>query len=90
MIIKKVSDLKIHKLTQSQYDRELENGNIDENAIYLTPNEVLEIENGGTGATSVDGVLSNLNIGALSDLKTNAKTIVGAINEIYDLLNKKI
>lgn len=29
--------LKIHKLTQEQYDRELEAGRIDANAIYLTP-----------------------------------------------------
>ena len=29
--------LKIHKLTQEQYDQELANGNIDENALYLTP-----------------------------------------------------
>lgn len=34
-----VSTLKIHKLTQAQYDRELANGTIDENAIYLTPDE---------------------------------------------------
>lgn len=32
-----LSILNIHKLTQEQYNRELENGNIDENAIYLTP-----------------------------------------------------
>lgn len=32
-----VSTLKIHNLTQAQYDRELANGNIDENALYLTP-----------------------------------------------------
>lgn len=34
-----VSALKIHKLTQAQYDRELAAGNIDENALYLTPDE---------------------------------------------------
>ena len=32
--------LKIHKLTQAQYDRELANGSIDENALYLTPEEI--------------------------------------------------
>ena len=37
MIKTNVSTLHIHKLTQAQYDRELANGNIDENAIYLTP-----------------------------------------------------
>lgn len=34
-----LSALKIHKLTQEQYDRELAAGNIDENALYLTPDE---------------------------------------------------
>lgn len=34
-----LSTLKIHKLTQEQYDRELAAGNIDENAIYLTPDK---------------------------------------------------
>lgn len=32
-----LSTLKIHKLSQAQYERELAAGNIDENAIYLTP-----------------------------------------------------
>lgn len=32
-----LSTLKIHKLTQAQYDRELEAGRIDSNAFYLTP-----------------------------------------------------
>lgn len=37
MITNNISTLKIHKLTQDQYDRELEAGRIDENALYLTP-----------------------------------------------------
>ena len=39
MITNNLSTLKIHKLTQAQYDREVANGTIDENAIYLTPDE---------------------------------------------------
>jgi hypothetical protein len=38
-----LSTLKIHKLTQEQYDRELEAGRIDENAIYLTPDEGIDL-----------------------------------------------
>ena len=34
--------LQIHKLTQDQYDRAVENGNIDENALYLTPEEIIQ------------------------------------------------
>lgn len=56
MIKQNLPNLKIHKLTQAQYDRELEAGNIDENALYLTPDDgkddVISIEDGGTGATT--------------------------------------
>ena len=43
MIVENISTLKIHKLTQEQYDRELAAGNIDENAIYLTPDEGVDL-----------------------------------------------
>jgi hypothetical protein len=39
LITENLSTLKIHKLTQSQYDRELAAGRIDKDAIYLTPYE---------------------------------------------------
>ena len=35
--------LKIHKLSQAQYDRELAAGNIDETALYLTPDEPVDM-----------------------------------------------
>ena len=37
MITENVSTLKIHKLTQEQYNTALAAGNLDENALYLTP-----------------------------------------------------
>ncbi len=43
LITENLSTLKIHKLTQEQYDRELAAGNIDENAIYLTPDAEEEV-----------------------------------------------
>lgn len=39
MITKNLSTLKINKLTQAQYERELAAGNIDEDALYLTPDD---------------------------------------------------
>ena len=42
MITENVSTLKIHKLTQEQYDTALAAGNLDENALYLTPNSQAE------------------------------------------------
>lgn len=44
MTTENLSTLKIHKLTQEQYDRELAAGRIDENAIYLTPDEDYDID----------------------------------------------
>lgn len=43
-----LSALKIHKLTEAQYLRELEAGNIDENALYLTPDEEYNLSNYAT------------------------------------------
>jgi hypothetical protein len=37
LITENLSTLRIHKLTKEQYDRELAAGRIDENALYLTP-----------------------------------------------------
>ena len=42
MIIENLSTLKINRLTQEQYDRELVAGSIDESAIYLTPYEEID------------------------------------------------
>lgn len=55
MITTNLSTLKIHTLTQEQYDRELEVGNIDENALYLTPNNAMNSVNPtATGSLSVN------------------------------------
>lgn len=44
MITENLSALTIHKLKQEQYDRELAAGRIDENALYVTPYEVVPDE----------------------------------------------
>lgn len=38
-----LSTLKIHKLTQEEYEQKVEAGTIDENALYLTPDEVIDL-----------------------------------------------
>lgn len=44
MITENLSTLKIHKLTKGQYEREVESGNVDETALYLTPDEEVPME----------------------------------------------
>jgi hypothetical protein len=43
LITENLSTLKIHKLTQEQYDREREAGRLDANALYLTPDEEADL-----------------------------------------------
>lgn len=43
MITENLSTLKIHKLSQAQYDREKEAGNLDETALYLTPDTEVDL-----------------------------------------------
>ena len=43
MITENLSTLKINKLTQAQYERELEAGRLDPNALYLTPDEEIDL-----------------------------------------------
>ena len=45
MITKDIPTVQIHKLTQAQYDTAKAAGNIDENAIYLTPDEGADMSN---------------------------------------------
>ena len=42
MITENLSTLKIHKLSQEQYNRELAAGRLDETALYLTPEETID------------------------------------------------
>ena len=51
-----VTNLNIHKLTKEQYERELNAGRIDENALYLTPDEEIDLSRVKLTVNS-DGVL---------------------------------
>ena len=43
-----LSTLKIHRLTQEEYDEKVASGEIDNNALYLTPNEEIDLSNYAT------------------------------------------
>lgn len=64
MITENLSTLKIHKLTQAQYDRELESGRIDENAIYLTPDEDIDL----SGYATIEQLNTKANVATIERL----------------------
>lgn len=91
MNTKNLSTLKIHKLTQAQYERELAAGRIDENALYLTPDDNYSNEDIDTilagksdtshihdnASTENDGFMSSGMVVKLDGIDTEAnKTIV--------------
>lgn len=74
MITENLQTLKIHKLTQAQYDRELSAGHLDENALYLTPDEpvvideTLSISGAAADAKAVGDIIANLSDSGDSDI----------------------
>jgi hypothetical protein len=73
LIAENLSTLKIHKLTQAQYDKAKEAGNIDKNALYLTPDEETDVPvysiNGKTGVVT-------LTAAEISALPLNAEVVL--------------
>ena len=59
-----ISTLKIHKLSQEQYERELAAGNIDENALYFTPD---------TGGSSTGGGITEIPSEYITESELEAK-----------------
>ena len=84
MTSKNISILKIHKLTQEQYNRELEAGRIDENALYLTPDD--DDEEYYT-KSEIDSKIEELNV-AISDINTAIGDIDAALDAIIELQNE--
>lgn len=81
MITENLSTLKIHKLTQEQYDRELAKGTLDDNALYLTPDEEIDLSGYATKTeleTANKRYLHKVNI-ACSDYLNTPYSIVSMI-----------
>ena len=77
MITENLSTLKMNKLTQAQYDRELDAGNIDENALYLTPDDDYtndEIDEALAGKAEVGHTHSVSEITGLDSLEVTTDT----------------
>ena len=72
-----LSTLKIHKLTQEQYKRELAAGRIDPNAIYLTPDEAVDF----SGYATVEELnnkadANHTHDGSIKDAREKNKTMI--------------
>ena len=79
MITENVSTLKIHKLTQAQYDRELEAGNLDETALYLTPDESESIKlTYNEFSPVIDDIVSTLKTSTNYIVNNGTKLVAGA------------
>lgn len=76
-----LSTLKINKLTQAQYDRELAAGRIDENAFYLTPDEEDYLPLSGGTVTGETIFNSNIKIGGATFTYNND---IGALVISFD------
>lgn len=74
MITENLSTLKIHKLTQEQYDRELEAGRIEGNAIYLTPDKEIDL----TPYATIEQVMEKADISHVHDDRYYTETEIDA------------
>lgn len=70
-----LSALKIHKLTQAQYDRELAAGNLDETALYLTPDKEVDLTGYAT-ESYVDAKIASIQNGVISATITDNVLVV--------------
>ena len=70
MDIKKLETLKIHSLTEEQYQKAKEEGTLEETAIYLTPDD----ESSGSGASSEELEQLQSQVNTLSETVTSNKT----------------
>ena len=86
MTTENLSTLKIHRLTQDQYNRELASGNIDENALYLTPDESADLSAYATKEQLNEKANTEHNheISDISSLQTAIDTVLASANSYTD------
>ena len=93
-----ISTLKIHKLTKEQYEEALSNGSIDETALYLTPEEEIDLSGYATTEQLNEkaDVIHTHDIADINELQStldtlsqdiSAKSDTGHTHEISDITN---
>ena len=83
MITESLSTLKIHKLSQAQYEREKAAGNIDEYALYLTPDDGSEPGSSDLGDADISAIGDGTVTGAIAALNTTLLGTQSAANEAH-------
>ena len=83
MITENLSTLKIYKLSQEQYDKRLEDGNIEANALYMTPDAAYEnIDEFRRDLDKLESSLENIKDGSVT--VANATTATTATKATQD------
>jgi ABC-type transporter Mla subunit MlaD len=84
---KTLSTLKIHRLTQEQYDREKKAGTLDPDAIYLTPDDSDSIQQ------EISQHIANINDAltaaqqAIAELQANYAALQADIKSLTDIIS---
>ena len=89
MITENLSTLKIHSLTKEQYERELEAGRIDENALYLTPYEETDLSEYAT-QEYVDAQIAAIPTPDVSGQINTHNSSADAHSDIRALIGEKV
>lgn len=85
-----IQTLKIHKMTQEQYDELLDNNGIEENALYLTPYEEIDFSQYATVSQLNAKANANHNHNTLYDAKGSASTALDTAKELIDALQDEL
>lgn len=88
-----ISTLKINKLTQEQYDRAVEAGNIDETALYFTPDDFDENELRDFITTEDEDVKNSVTSDftlAIENAKSQLSSIINALDGEVDINTNSI
>lgn len=93
MITENVSTLKLNKLTNEQYERELDAGNINENEFYLTPDDSysksdieMMLPKAVVANAEYDGDCVNISSPELIELRKSKREVIVYLN-IGEFLN---
>lgn len=79
-----LSTLNIHKLTQEEYDQAVDEGTLDENALYLTPDEEIDLSGYATIEALNEKADSNHNHDSSYDTKGAADTALASAKSYAD------